>query len=786
MTTPITKTTAKSTAAATASARPRPAWAALADTVFARTYPGDSPAKGSGLGAQLAAMRRDAKEDGATHGERLRTRALAEWDDPEEEEADNLSDLIAEAGLEDDAALPSGIPAAEVVTAEDIAQALIDGDDAWAMDTGTADYRPPLAVEPADVVTLARIAKTFGTQDTVNAHLAQGAAALLLCTTDEEAQQAVIVLKSALRAAGAAARTTLAPNILAVTASGLRVGSERTRAEGKITDPVPLLIVTAQEPTSLPGALAHLPASPLAPHCADTLLWTLRRTHSATGKLTEGAVRAALPDDSALARLPQDLIDLALRQQGPLRVARKLAELADLAVTESDGPTLADLPGLGEAGSQLSRIVEGLVAYRAGDLPWSDVTNGLLLSGPPGTGKTTVAAALARSLGVPLIATSFSSWQEAGTGGRDVMKAMATTFAEARAAASSTQGGVAVVLIDEIDSFQSRDETRDHNTSYFTNTTNALLAHLDGAVAREGVLVIGATNHAGKLDPALVRPGRLGTRIAIGHPTAQDFPAVLRFHLRDDLAGLDLGRIARAAAGLSMAEAAALVQEARAMARADKRAMVEDDLFAALARDRLPLPRALRQRAAVYLAGHAVAAHVTGSTRPDALRLAGIVGRADLTQRPDARSRADITRELVTLLAGRAAEEVLIGGAPSGRCGGDAGSDLARATQLAIREGLSYGYGSLVWCPGDGDPATHFARHPGLRDRVASRLDGAYGRAVDLIHANRDAVEAIAGHLLVDGVVEGDTLRDLLVYCGSVSRDAPDGPEARDAIWLGM
>lgn len=87
------------------------------------------------------------------------------------------------------------------------------------------------------------------------------------------------------------------------------------------------------------------------------------------------------------------------------------------------------------------------------------------------------------------------------------MKAMATTFADARSAVSGTQGGVAVVLIDEIDSFQSRDEKRDHNSSYFIGTTNALLAHLDGTVAREGVLVIGATNHGVKLDPALVRPG---------------------------------------------------------------------------------------------------------------------------------------------------------------------------------------------------------------------------------------------------------------------------------------
>jgi ATP-dependent Zn protease len=769
MITPSTQTTA------------RPDWTTLADTAFARAYPGGSPTKRSGIGVHLAAMRQ-AAADGATHVERLRNRDLADWDIPDDDVPDDISDLIAEAGLEDDAAQPSGVPAAAIITAEDITQALEHGDDPWAMDSGTMSYRPPLAVDAGDVAVLARLAKTYGAQEAVNAALCDGAATVLLCASDAEAHRTARVLKSALRFSGDASQTPPTRQVVVFDAGCLATASNRARAQDRISDPAPLLLVSTVPPASLPGALAHLPDVTLASHCADTLLWTLRRTHSATGRLAEVAVRDALPDDAALVQLTQDLIDLALRAEGPLRVARKLAELA---VEPGDGPTLADLPGLGDAGQQLAQIVDGLAAYRAGNLPWADVTNGVILSGPPGTGKTTVATALARSLGVPLIATSFSSWQEASAGGRDVMKAMAATFAEARAAVAGPQGGVAVVLIDEIDSFQSRDETRDHNSSYFINTTNALLAHLDGAVAREGVLVIGATNHAGKLDDALVRPGRLGTRIAIGHPTAQDLPDVLRFHLGGDLAGLDLTRIARAAAGLSMAEAGALVQQARQMARAAKRAMIEDDLFTVLARTHLPLSKALRRRAATCAAGRAVAAHVTGSARPDALRLAGAAASVDLTRRTDARTRADIGRELVTLLAGRAAEEDLCG-TTSGLGGGDASSDLAQATQLAIRETLSYGLGSLVWCGSDGDPATLFARHPGLRDRVATRLDGTYARACDLIRANRAGVEAITGHLVVDGVVDTDTLRDLLVYCVDQPRPAPDGPDAGDGIWPGM
>ena len=770
MTTPNTQTTATAL----------PAWTTLADTAVARAYPGGSTTTRSGIGAPLAAMRQ-AVADGATHGERLRNRDLADWDIPDDDVPDDISDLIAEAGLEDEAQ-PSGVPAAEVITTEDIAQALRVGDDPWAMDSGTISYRPPLAVDPGDVTILARLAKTFATQEAVNAALCDGAATVLLCASDAEAHRTARVLKSALRFSGDATQTPPAPQVVVFDEGCLATASNRARAQDRITDPAPLLVVSTVPPASLPGALAHLPDVTLASHCADTLLWTLRRTHSATGKLAEAAVRDALPDDAALVQLTQDRIDLSLRAIGPLSVARKLAELA---VDQIRGPKLADLPGLGAAGDQLAQIAEDVAAYRAGKLPWSDVTNGILLSGAPGTGKTTVAAALARTLGVPLIATSLGDWQEEGSGGRNVIKAIIATFAGARAAASRLRDGVAIILIDEIDSVQSREGKRDHNSSYFTSLNNELLKQLHGAIERDGVLVIGATNHPERLDPALTRWDRLGMHIAIGHPTARDLPAVLRYHLGSDLADLDLARIARAASGLSMAEARGLVQEARQMARAETRPMVEDDLFAVLTRTRMPLSEALRRRAATYAAARAVAAHVTGSARPDALRLAGAAASVDLTRRTDARTRADIGRKLVTLLAGRAAEEDMCG-TPSGLGGGDAGSDLAQATRLAIREALSYGHGSLVWCEGEGDPTTLFARHPGLRDRVASRLDGAYARARNLIRANCDAVVALSGHLAVDGVVDTDTMRDLLIYCVDQPRPAPDGPDADGGIWLGM
>ena len=201
--------------------------------------------------------------------------------------------------------------------------------------------------------------------------------------------------------------------------------------------------------------------------------------------------------------------------------------------------------------------------------------------------------------------------------------------------------------------------------------------------------------------------------------------------------------------------------------------MVEDDLFVALTRIRVPVPAALRRRAAVHATGRAVASHVTCIARVERVGLTGGVGEVRLTRHPDARTRADITRELVSLLAGTAAEEVILG-SPSGLGGGGPNSDLAKATRLAIEEDLGLGRsGSLVWCGSDADPAVLFARHRGLRDRVSRRLDVAYARATALIRDHWDAVGMLVSDLLTDGVLEGNALCEVLSCAPSSRREDP-------------
>ncbi|WP_404807671.1 ATP-dependent metallopeptidase FtsH/Yme1/Tma family protein [Loktanella gaetbuli] len=263
----------------------------------------------------------------------------------------------------------------------------------------------------------------------------------------------------------------------------------------------------------------------------------------------------------------------------------------------------------------------------------------------------------------------------------------------------------------------------------------------------------------------MVRPGRLGLRIDMQHPTTADLPDVLRYHLRNDLPDADLITIARAASGATMADIKGLVQRARQTARANGRDLAVSDLMTALRDQRPPVPQALRARVAVACAAKAVTAQITGYARPDRISLTvarEVTAQVVLTPLPDARTRADIQREMITLLAGRAAEEVIVGSV-SGRSGGDAASDLARATRLAIAAELSFGHGTgLIWCSADAEPATLFARHRGLRDRTARRLDAAYARACDLVRTHHTLIAVLASDLLVDGIVESEALRDVM------------------------
>lgn len=479
---------------------------------------------------------------------------------------------------------------------------------------------------------------------------------------------------------------------------------------------------------------------------------------------------------AALARLPQDARckglgpdDLVLALRSPTLEGAIAALVRIAAPDTADGPGLADFPLPQEVREPLEQMVTDLLAWQAGEIPWKDVTRGLLLSGPPGSGKTEVPRLIAKSAGINVISGSIADWSAEGSRGSEVIKAMRECFARAAALAP------AILFVDELDAVGDRDRMGDNNRTWTEYVVTGLLAAMDGYEGHEGVVIMGATNHPDRIDKAIRRPGRFDRVLHLGYPSHDLIPAAIRWQAWPDLADVDLTGLAAQASGMSGAGIAGLVRSARARARRAKRPLTCDDLSATLRDLRPPVPEELRWQVAVHEAGHAITGAATGIAHPQMLALRGSGGVTQQSLLRRSQRRNEIADTLANDLGGRAAE-ILIFGEPSGGAGGDANSDLARATQTAAALELSWGLGQdLIWL---GDPETVLARlrlEPFLRARVEARLQAAQARALRIVDANRPVLEQMAAALVRTGVLTGPELEALVA---KVVPDAAAGPAA--------
>lgn len=200
----------------------------------------------------------------------------------------------------------------------------------------------------------------------------------------------------------------------------------------------------------------------------------------------------------------------------------------DGASTHNSVLSVETLSGYGAAKSWSLDLKADLALWREGTLDWSDMSTRLLLSGPPGTGKTTFARALRNTLQVPMLATSVAHWLEPGYLG-DVLKTMSSAFDTAAAHAPC------ILFLDELDNIGNRGRAG-HNADYWDSLINRMLELLDGAGKRSGVVVVGATNHPDRIDPALLRSGRLEKHVVIPPPGTGTLAGILAHHLGPDLA----------------------------------------------------------------------------------------------------------------------------------------------------------------------------------------------------------------------------------------------------------
>ncbi|WP_264797803.1 AAA family ATPase, partial [Acidocella aminolytica] len=434
---------------------------------------------------------------------------------------------------------------------------------------------------------------------------------------------------------------------------------------------------------------------------------------------------------------------------------------------------LSALHGVDDAKSWANELKADLGLYRAAKLTWDDVPSSALFNGPSGTGKTSLAQAIAEDCQLNFIGTSYSDWQSAGSGHLgDVIRTLRAAFAEARARRPS------VLFIDELDSIGTRKAGSAQREEWWRVIINALLEEMDGRADNEGVVLLAASNHPEAIDPAILRSGRLDRHIAVALPTASALAAI--YH--DQLATsphdgtLDFAQLGDFSAGLTGADVKKHCADARRRARLAKRPLTQADVIQVITGEESSASPDDLWRIAVHECGHAIAAYNSPALEVgmlSILRRGDIAGSATFKLRSSHVTADSLHAYLIAMLAGRAAEEVLLGQVSSG-AGGPEGSDLSRATRLAAEAEFSLGLGEdrLAWLDlsQPGRLTSLLTTRPDVERLIATRIRDAYAAAKALIEAQQQTILRLAQCLLKARVMSSADIQRFVgeVRCSSV------------------
>ncbi len=442
--------------------------------------------------------------------------------------------------------------------------------------------------------------------------------------------------------------------------------------------------------------------------------------------------------------------------------------------------TFGDVAGADSAKVELQEVVDFLRNPERYQEMGAEIPHGVLMVGPPGSGKTLIARAVAGEADVPFYSISGSDFVEmfVGVGASRVRD----LFKDAR------ENSPGIVFIDEIDSIgRQRGAGLGGGHDEREQTLNQLLSEMDGFDKSETVIVLAATNRPDVLDPALLRPGRFDRRITVPAPAVRDREAILKIHaarrpMEDDV---DIDSIARSTAGFSGADLANLLNEASLMAaRARHKKVSYEDILAARDKIVLGLERSgvvmsdeERRTVAYHEAGHAlVAVHVPQAEPVHKVTIIPRERAMGLTEQlPEGDKylyrRDYITDRLAVMMGGRAAEAEVIGEITSG-----AANDLKQAysiaRQMVLEWGMSERFGNVAFGSGErevflGSELGHQRQYSDstareIDDEVREILNEAYSRAVEIVQTKRDGLDKLAEALLEKEQVTREQVEDLL------------------------
>ncbi len=439
--------------------------------------------------------------------------------------------------------------------------------------------------------------------------------------------------------------------------------------------------------------------------------------------------------------------------------------LKPIKCARADTPPLREMYGYGEAKTWGLQLAEDIKAWQRGEIDWSDVDRGIVLSGPPGVGKTIFANALAQECSVKLVATSLAQWQAAGHLG-DLLKAMRKAFSDARNAAPS------ILFIDELDSIGDRAHFGHDNSSYSIQVVNGLLEALDGLGDRQGVVVVGATNNIASIDPALLRAGRLDKHVAIAKPTPLDRIAIVESMTELTFEGENRQNFLVATHDMTGADIAKAVRDGKRIARAAKRNLLPEDVTSSLPKLLTP-PLDFLKMVAIHETGHTLVGmaleygNFGGTVIFDRLPATDVGFKGGMAQFVvsvfKVQNRETILDQIALLLGGIAAEEIWLGSFCDG-AGGSSTSDLGTATRLATLVETALGMGATYrYSVAETDKELEAVRQsdPDLRKRVEEILKQQFNRAKDLIATRRRLGDLVIEELLQEKRVTPERLQEL-------------------------